>query len=506
MPRHSRPLVLVSMLAVAAPLSSPAIAQQPAVSVFHDLLNPEMRADAAHIERDLAAAGFRVTRCSADQLVSSVPGNVLVYPAGARYPAGSEDSIRAFLKRGGRLLVLGGPAFTEPAWKQGTAWKTWTDLKAGLESAASNHVVVDFTKPEFRAGWERATNDMNSHGSATVGDFGGARGPSLQIDMANLTGWDNWGLPVSGWPAGRNLLAFNARGDKNTGQLLVELREEDGSRWMGVAQLTPESAIHHARPRRLPLLAGQRLERARRSRRPHPLRPSPRNPPRSRLQPHAHARRPAPPLGRLHRRAAGPPPRRRPAVPAARAEQPRARLQVLPGDQCQKRGVRCANPNRPRQVPAPGKPHIGQPAPTGHRLPRGSPRKNSSPYRRPRFARSSRGLCRVDAAQYGGRLCGQRVGGLRRERPCVLRESKGPPRARADRAPAGGPPVPRRGRRCLLRLPAGREANRRRRAPRPRAAQHGFEPKFASRSQFAASVRPATPGPGQSTPPVPSKR
>lgn len=242
MPRSFRPLAIVFFLAVAGQLSSPAVAQgrRAAVAVFQDLLTPAMRTVSARVESDLAAAGLRVTRCTADQLTAGVPGDVLVYPAGARYPAGSADSIRAFLKRGGRLLVLGGPAFTEPAWKQGAAWKTWEDLKAGLESSAASHRVVDFGKPEFRTGWERATNDENSPGSAAAGDFGGDHGPSLRIDMASLTGWDNWGHAVSGWPAGRNVLTFHARGDKNTGQILVELREKDGSRWMGVAPLAPE--------------------------------------------------------------------------------------------------------------------------------------------------------------------------------------------------------------------------------------------------------------------------
>lgn len=229
---------ILCMIALSAPARSTAgETQQPEVGIFCDLIGPDMKAVVAGLEGDLAAIGFRVTRIYAKDLLSPLSCDLLVYPAGARYPAGAEDVVRAYLRKGGRLVVLGGPAFTQPAWNLGGAWKTWDDLKVSVDNVAEERPALSFDLPENAAGWVRATNAPESAGRATVGDYGSSHGHSLQVDIENLTGWDNWGHSVLGWPAGKNLVTFRARGDRNTRQVMVELREADGSRWIAVTPI-----------------------------------------------------------------------------------------------------------------------------------------------------------------------------------------------------------------------------------------------------------------------------
>lgn len=196
------------------------------------------------IERDLATSGLSVTHLSAQDLSEPPTCDVLLYPAGKRYPAGAEKSIDAYLRKGGKLIVLGGPAFTEPAWKAGDTWRTWAELREDLSKRSPDHPLFDFERPDDANGWLRATNDTKSPGSVATGDFGGGHGKCLQIDIAKLSGWDNWSHAVSGLPAGRNLMTFRARGDAHTGYLSIELAERDGSRWIAAIPITPQWAFY----------------------------------------------------------------------------------------------------------------------------------------------------------------------------------------------------------------------------------------------------------------------
>lgn len=212
--------------------------EEPRIGVFDELADARMASVSAELDKRISAAGFRVSRLSAGDLRSRLDCDLLLYAAGKRFPSGAENAIRTFLRQGGRMIVLGGPAFSEPCWNMGGIWRTWADLQRALSESRPDYLALDFEKPSDTTGWIRAANAPESPGSVSTNDFGGGHGRSLQVDIANLTGWDGWGHAVSNMPAGRNLITFRARGDAQTGQMMMELREKDGSRWIAITPLS----------------------------------------------------------------------------------------------------------------------------------------------------------------------------------------------------------------------------------------------------------------------------
>lgn len=223
---------------------SPLRAESRTIGVFHDLIESAMARTLEPIEREMSAAGLKVTHLTSQDLLAGPRSDVLLYPAGKRYPAGAEKSIYAYLRKGGKLIVLGGPAFSEPAWRVGDSWRSWADLRADLGRRAPDHLVFGFDRPDDARGWGRSTNDEKAPGGVTAGSFGGPHGRSLQIEIGNLSGWDNWGHPVAGLPPGRGLFTFHARGDARTGYVMVELAERDGSRWIAAQPITQEWSFY----------------------------------------------------------------------------------------------------------------------------------------------------------------------------------------------------------------------------------------------------------------------
>ncbi len=81
---------------------------------------------------------------------------------------------------------------------------------------------------------------------------GGAAGTAQAVKMwtESMSGWSTFASPkIEGmFPPGQDLLCFWAKGDARTKQLLVEVGETDGSRWMAVVPLTARWTYHVLAP------------------------------------------------------------------------------------------------------------------------------------------------------------------------------------------------------------------------------------------------------------------
>jgi len=221
-----------------APL--PAAGAAGTVAVFPGLGDPGAARIARVVEADLQRAGYEVRRVAPEDLAPGGGGvpesDVIVYAGGRVLPAGGERALLAHLRSGGRLIVLGAPALSEPAWRVSGSWRRWAEICAGLERADARSTLLDFEAPEQAGSWQRATNDPRAPGGIAVADDGGG-GRCLQVDIPRLTGWDNWSRPIAGIPTGRRVLVLRAKGAPGTTQLMVELVERDGARWIAVAPL-----------------------------------------------------------------------------------------------------------------------------------------------------------------------------------------------------------------------------------------------------------------------------
>ena len=218
------------------------------IAVLRDDLPGSDLSVADHLGGVFRAAGFGVTFLTARQASSPVllaPERFLLYviPNAQVYPGEGMAALMGYLRRGGHLMVLGGPAFSRPVWQYRGRWLDQDLLRASLADVEAESVVVDFDGSEDLAGWTRACNDPSiASRIELVGDGPDGTGTCMRVSTEKLTGWNTYASPaIEGMFAdGHDLLCFWAKGDAATTKLSVEMNEADGSRWIAVVPLTTE--------------------------------------------------------------------------------------------------------------------------------------------------------------------------------------------------------------------------------------------------------------------------
>ncbi len=193
-------------------------------------------------ERDLGVARLDAEAISNEFVLQPELFDLLVVIDPTTMPGPSAQAIGRFSEAGGKLMVLGCRAFDELLWPSvGGDWLTREELLAELTEGVEAKVRFDFEAADIGV-WERGTNDAGSPGGVTR-VAGGADGTAgcAEIRIGNLTGWDTYTAPGgSPFGTGETWLCFWARGARQTRQLAIELRERDGSRWIGTVDLTAD--------------------------------------------------------------------------------------------------------------------------------------------------------------------------------------------------------------------------------------------------------------------------
>lgn len=192
----------------------------------------------------LGDVGLTVTVLDAEAaanpfLVTPAHFDLLVVANAQRVPEPAVHSIAEYARAGGKLVVLGGPAFRDILYPLGDRWLTAGEIRGELARLARpRNVLFDFDAEPI-AEWRRESNS-EAVSSITAAPDGG--GNCAHIAIRDLTGWDSFAspeLPVSP-PAEHLLTCFRVKGDGSTTQIAVEWRERDGSRWIAVAPVTTE--------------------------------------------------------------------------------------------------------------------------------------------------------------------------------------------------------------------------------------------------------------------------
>lgn len=167
---------------------------------------------------------------------------LFVIPEAQVFPGEAILPLDRYLRRGGNLLALGGPAMdrlvTSVTVSGRTEWLDEKALTARLERVAASTPLLDMSrlKPED---WKREANDLSSPSAWRMEAPGNGVGPAVRHEIGQLSGWDTIGAPLDRAAApGENLVFFRARGEGATTALAVELRERDGSRWIATVPLS----------------------------------------------------------------------------------------------------------------------------------------------------------------------------------------------------------------------------------------------------------------------------
>lgn len=192
--------------------------------------------DPQHLGELLKQAGFGVnlldTRDLTDRgVLNTETVDLLILPYGGYYPADTR-ALRAYLRRGGRLITLGGPCFTRPLYPAVDGW-TESPLKTGAASQA----VVELTEANVAALAAQAKRGADPAEVSLIKTPDGR--PALHVVVPDLRSYrylDFRGKSTSD----HTMLHFRARGNNETEYLCLELTETDGSRWKAVVELTPQ--------------------------------------------------------------------------------------------------------------------------------------------------------------------------------------------------------------------------------------------------------------------------
>ncbi len=224
--------------AIEAPVSSDLYR----VSVLVDKLPGHDQLLQKKIFATLKETGLKVTAITADQLtdpekMSVKSFDLLVLPAAFSLPADSVQTVQEFLKKGGDLVTLQAPAFSDLLWKSDAEWLSRDAWRKVLQNQETKQMLLDFDDADPKQ-FRRSTNTPRSPAAWNL--VPGRWGKALFVRIANMQGWDTLAIPVKKhpFPAGHRLTCLYARGSKETRTLSLEWRETDGSRWIAAFPVT----------------------------------------------------------------------------------------------------------------------------------------------------------------------------------------------------------------------------------------------------------------------------
>jgi hypothetical protein len=152
-------------------------------------------------------------------------------------PAQARPPLDAFLRTGGRLLVLGRPPFEK--WslvsKDGREWESTRQF---LDAVRPRTILADFSREDMSR-WQRSTDNPQNITTREIVSGPDENTRALQVAIQQLSGWDTLGRTFERpFPKGHALTCFSAKGSRRTTGLIVEWREKDGSRWIANIPLT----------------------------------------------------------------------------------------------------------------------------------------------------------------------------------------------------------------------------------------------------------------------------
>jgi hypothetical protein len=212
----------------------------PRVSILVDSFTPDTIQRARVIRNALEQAGLQAVPISGEALCDSKVQDgrdfdCLVLPDASVFPAEGVTSLLEFLRSGGDLVVVGGPAFAKLLYSVDGQWHTKEEI---LRSIPPEKTVLNLSKMK-RDAWQRTTSHPGVEGKLDVARRDSQEEVWAEFFTSDLPGWDTYRitLPTSAFPEKDGVVCFEASGDKNTPSMSLEIQERDGSRWIAVIPL-----------------------------------------------------------------------------------------------------------------------------------------------------------------------------------------------------------------------------------------------------------------------------
>ena len=198
------------------------------------------------LKKAVAAAGFRVSELTGSELSARLdaeqgPGCVLLLPDSRYFPADAKQALVGFLKRRNHLMAVSGPALENQVVRSDGRWLTKPQTKDEL-AKSQGEAILDFTSEDLSK-WQRCSGKMENKTEYCREESGDPRVPTaLHADISRLDDWETYVGPrlAKPFPDGFTATVFWAKGGPNTPELILEWREKDASRWMGVVKISTQ--------------------------------------------------------------------------------------------------------------------------------------------------------------------------------------------------------------------------------------------------------------------------
>ncbi len=208
-------------------------------------------ADPAYVDRLLAClrgAGLpaRAISCTdlADPAVLATEHvDTLVLTDSARFPAIAFDSLTAFLRAGGNLVLMGPRPFSRPLFRAGDRWQTPAQFASTLAQTQTGRATLFDFEDGNTDRWQRGASNRDA--PTRISTAPGRSGQALRLALRDVTWYDVVGARIeTDIPAAHNALCLWAKADPDTPQIFVEVTEIDGTRWSRAVDAGPEWSFH----------------------------------------------------------------------------------------------------------------------------------------------------------------------------------------------------------------------------------------------------------------------
>lgn len=147
-----------------------------------------------------------------------------------RLPLEARDAVTRAVRRAGKVLLIGAPAFSELLVHTPGGWVPPSEYHASLLGQLESVPLA------LSGAWQRGAQYLTKLSTIEPAPEEGPDAWRLTFDYE---GWDGFATDIGGaFGADRSVLTFEAKGDGHTSQMLVEVKEKDGSRWIATVPLT----------------------------------------------------------------------------------------------------------------------------------------------------------------------------------------------------------------------------------------------------------------------------
>ncbi len=182
----------------------------------------------------------------AKEMFSLQTADLVILEDASVFPFDAMDAMNAYLKAGGRMLTLGGPAFTEMVYNYAGEWMSRSDyMREYIADLPPSDILYFFDTADENDVKKlgRSSNTQGNRVDKIVDDFGlEGHDAELCVDVDKLDSWELIVTKFQNNKTGLNALGFYAMGDSEsaTDSLYVEITEKDNTRWYAIVNVSDD--------------------------------------------------------------------------------------------------------------------------------------------------------------------------------------------------------------------------------------------------------------------------